>query len=361
MKKEKQITCPACGTEFATPTNELSAVAIVVGMGSGMGNTCSCAVVQEETVKLPKTAQERIEALRAAGADVSHLFALQGANGGDYIASNKGGIPVILDDHDPIFSYIINQGTVPNRRLFRRYVMAQMFHMMTYTEQGKKEPLGVTKMIHKLGYEYQWKMLINELFAQMKMEGKDQVNFIDRNRWFHIGIVSAMATDYFAKLKLHVKGLPLKRCKGIPYKHIGGQNIFVEDINAKLYAPLNRAISRIENAKNATQLYNAASNFNYLRIKLASDTPQCKEWIDAYKGSGSYFTMQNLIRFHNCSYVNKANFPLDKKQSLEMISFDAQMHKNGEGYKMLGILKKMLADNNINIKRKVAEWRKKKK
>ena len=46
---------------------------------------------------LPKGARERIEALRGAGVDVSCLFAMQGAEGGEYIASNKDGKLTILD------------------------------------------------------------------------------------------------------------------------------------------------------------------------------------------------------------------------------------------------------------------------
>ena len=33
-------------------------------------------------------------------------------------------------------------------------------------------------------------------------------------------------------------------------------------------------------------------------MKLPHETPQCKAWIDAYKGAGAFYTMQNLIRFH---------------------------------------------------------------
>lgn len=360
MKKNSKVTCPACGTEFGMPKKELPEVAILVGMNSGLGNVCSCTVAQEETVKLPQTAQERIEALRAAGVDVTNMIALKGTSGGEYIFSNKDGKLAILEEDDPIFNYITNKGAVPNRKLFRRFVMAQMFHMMTYVPSGQKNPAGVTYMINRLGYEYQWKMLMNELYAQTKMEGKDNENFRDRNRWFNINVVNAMAEDYRKKLYQHIKNLPVKSCKGLPYKHIGGKKIFVTDIQSKLYNPLNRAIRNIANAKNATQLYNAAMSFNKLRVKLKSDTSQCKQWMDAYKGSGAYFTMQNMIRFHKCLIFNEAGFPLDKQQSLEMLSYKAELHSNGEGWKMLGILKKMLADNNINVKKKVTEWRKKK-
>ena len=359
-KKETKVLCPGCGTEFTTPKKESTTVATIIGKDSGLGNVYPAVTTPQTQFKSSKTAQERIEALRKAGVDVSNLFAMQGANGGEFIASNKDGKLAILDEHDPVFGYITNQGTVPNRRLFRRFVMAQMFHMLSYTPYGQKEPAGVTNMIHRLGYEYQWKMLMNELYAQTKMEGKDTGNFADRNRWFNTGLVVAMAEDYIAQLKKHVKKLPQKYCKRIPYKRIGGRDIFISDMQVKLYNPLYTEVRRIAQANNATRLYNAVKHFNDMRIKLASDTPQCKEWDDAYKGSGAYFTMQNLIRFHNCIAIDDSGKMLDKYQSLNFISLKAEMYRAGEGWRLLAVLKKMLDDNDINIRKKVAEWRRRK-
>lgn len=229
---------------------------------------------------------------------------MQGAEGGEYIASNKDGKLTILDDNDPIFGSIMAQGTVPNNRLFRRWVMAQMFHMMSYTHYREKEPAGVTEMIHRKGYDYQWKMLLNELHAQMKMEHKDITGFAERNRWFNRDVVLAIASDYVNALKKHVGNLETRKCKGVPYKRIHGRNIFVEDLQSKLYYPLSIAITHIRHALDATQLYNAVRQFNDRRIRLPWGTPQSKAWMDAYKGAGAFFTMQNLIRFHGCTAVN---------------------------------------------------------
>lgn len=360
VTKATKVLCPGCGTEFAIAKNEFTTVATVIGEDSGLG-VIFPAVVEKKAApaKLPEKAEERIEALRNAGVDVSCLFAMRGANGGECIASNKGGKLVVLDDNDPLFDIIISQGTVPNRRLFRRWVMAQMFHMMSYTPYRSKEPLGVTEMIHRLGYEYQWKMLMNELYAQMKMENKDPESFIERNRWFNASVVEAMARDYRIQLKERVDALKVRKCKGIPYKRISGRNIFVSDLVIKLYYPLDMAMARIRQAKNAAQLYNAAKNFNDLRIKMSSNTPQSKAWIDAYKGSGAYFTMQNLIRFHGCVAYDDGENRLDKTQSLDFIRIKAMMYANGEGWRLLAVLKKMLNDNNIDIKKKMATWRKK--
>lgn len=303
---------------------------------------------------LPKGARERIEALRGAGVDVSCLFAMQGAEGGEYIASNKDGKLTILDDNDPIFGSIMAQGTVPNNRLFRRWVMAQMFHMMSYTHYCEKEPAGVTEMIHRKGYDYQWKMLLNELHAQMKMEHKDITGFAERNRWFNRDVVLAIASDYVNALKKHVGNLETRKCKGVPYKRIHGRNIFVEDLQSKLYYPLSIAITHIRHALDATQLYNAVRQFNDRRIRLPWGTPQSKAWMDAYKGAGAFFTMQNLIRFHGCTAVNDRGRRLDKYQSLAFLSAKAEEYKNGEGWRLLAVLKKCWRTTISTSKRR---WR----
>ena len=58
--------------------------------------------------------------------------------------------------------------------------------------------------------------------------------------------------------------------------------------------------------------------------------------------------------------VRRAGNRLDKFQSLAFLSAKAEMYKNGEGWRLFAVLKKMLADNNIDIKKKVSEWRKRK-
>ena len=315
-KQETKVLCPGCGTEFAIADKEFAATGTVIGKNSDLGTVYPVVAGHNSPAGLPKGARERIEALRGAGVDVSCLFAMQGAEGGEYIASNN-------------------------------------------THYREKEPAGVTEMIHRKGYDYQWKMLLNELHAQMKMEHKDITGFAERNRWFNRDVVLAIASDYVNALKKHVGNLETRKCKGVPYKRIHGRNIFVEDLQSKLYYPLSIAITHIRHALDATQLYNAVRQFNDRRIRLPWGTPQSKAWMDAYKGAGAFFTMQNLIRFHGCTAVNDRGRRLDKYQSLTFLSAKAEEYKNGEGWRLLAVLKKMLADNNINIKKKMAAWRKK--
>lgn len=208
-----------------------------------------------------------------------------------------------------------------------------------------------------MGYEYQWKMLLDELRAQLKMESRDPNGFAERNRWFNNEVASAMAHHYLERLKKHVDSLQERKCKGIPYKRIHGRDIFVSDLDRKVYTPLIIAANLIKYAQNAAQLYDAVSKFNVQRIRLSHDTPQSKTWMDAYKGAGAYFTMQNLIRFHGCLITDDKGRRLNKNQSLDFITFKATLYKD-EGWRLLAVLKKMLRDNNIDIKKKMAEWRK---
>ena len=351
---ETRVLCPNCGTEFEIPTQSSITVGITIGKDSNLGT-----IYPPVANKAQKNAKERIEALRAAGVDVSNLFAMQGANGGECIACNKDGKLSILDDNDPIFQYITTNGTVPNRKLFRRWVMAQVFYMLTVKDWRTGKPLGITKAIHRLGYDYQWKMLVNELNAQVKMEKhNDLENLNDRCRWFNNSVAVAMARHYIKELEKHVSSKTIKKCKGVPYRTIGGKNIFVDDTYTKLYGPMYTIAHKMMSAKSVSQLYAAVVEFDRKRIHLAWNTPQCPEWIDAYKGSGAYFTLQNMIRFHNCFLWDDYYHRYNKEESLQFIRTKASIYCDGEGWRMFGVLNKALKDNKIDVEQKMASWRK---
>ena len=67
--------------------------------------------------------------------------------------------------------------------------------------------------------------------------------------------------------------------------------------------------------------------------------------------------MQNLIRFHGCLAIDDKGMQLDKDRSLVFLSLQADRYKNGGGWCMLAMLKKMLDDNGIDVAKKMKEWR----
>ena len=113
---ETKVMCPVCGTEFAIGEHEHKVKnGIAIGKDSGLGE-----------VFLPVS--KRGDALRAAGIDTSKYFSISLPTGGEQLMKMTDGKAVPVTDDDPIMAAIVKQGTVPNRSLFRRWVMSQVFH-----------------------------------------------------------------------------------------------------------------------------------------------------------------------------------------------------------------------------------------
>lgn len=299
-----------------------------------------------------KKASERIEALKAAGVDVSNLFAM----GDEMVVRVVDGIPSQVSDDDPIFESIVSVGTISDRRLFRRWVMSQMFRILRRIES--RTYVSFVEALQSFGYEYQWKMLEEELRVQEKLAKSDIDNFLWRNRWFNKFVASDMMKDYIEKLHKYVDGLKVKHCKGVPYKTIKGTDIFCDDINTKVFCPLNKFIGKLDSIHgDAKDLYDTVRKFNKNRVRLAHDTNQSKAFIDAYKGSGAFYTMKNLILFHGCKFRNKGKF-MNKDASMAKLTLETA---SNDGWQMLGIMKKLIADNGISVNGKPEEWKKAKK
>lgn len=343
MSNETKVMCPVCGTEFAIGEHEHRVKnAISIGKDSGLGE-----------VYLPVS--KRGDALKAAGIDTTKYFSINLPTGGEQLMKmSDDGVPVAVTADDPIMAAIVNQGTVPNRSLFRRWVMSQVFH-------GLQCPGGFTKWLKYHGYKYQWEMLVEELHVQAKLYGKDMENFEARNRWFNRELAVTMAKDYVEQLRKDAHKRPTHKCKGVPYIRFSNENYFVSDIEKKLVYPVLTRIFSIESAKNPQQLYNAVRNFWMKTPSGSRYYDQCAAWKDAYKGMGAYATMQNLLRFHGCKFPKDNDFYARRLTGLQMLENAAISYHNGEGWRLFGLMKQMLDENGIDIKAKMQEWEQAKK
>lgn len=342
------VICPNCGTELTIEVKNahkknVSAIA-----------TAACPSCSGTSTG---KAASRIAALAAAGYDTTGLFAVQGA-AGEIIVRMVNGVPQAIPEDDPIFASIMAEGTVPDRRLFRRWVMAQMFRMLRVDQWNN----GYTNAMHDKGYEYTWEMLEEEFRVQAKLAKNDPENFLKRNRWFNKAVVVKMANDYIKELNRWFETLKEKHCKGVPYKTVAGVNVFVSDFSKKFVHPLSSIIWKIERTKNPQELYNAVYNFNRARVKLPLRTKQSSAWVEAFKGSGAYYTLQNLILFHGAVLIGKYNKKLNKATSMAYLEdLAGEYSASGcDGWRMLVCLKKAIGDNGIDIDAKRAEWAAKK-
>lgn len=340
---ETKVVCPVCGSEFAIGEHEHKVRnATVIGADSGLG-----------TIMLPVS--KRGEALKAAGIDTSKYFSIQLPTGGSQLMMMNDGMAVPVTQDDPIVQQIISQGTVPNRSLFRRWVMSQVFHGLNY-KWG-----GFTGWMKGHGYQYTWKMLTEELRVQAKLYGKDMENYQQRNRWFNGGLAYVMADDYIKQLRGDAFERPRHKCKGVPYVTIDHTHYFVTDIEKKLIRPLQLLADAIHKAKTPQRLYDAVRDFVRAMPCCINAYDQCPAWKDAYKGMGAYATMQNLLRFHGCTFPKDNHFYKRGKSGLQMLDCAAEAYQDGEGWRLFGLMKQMLEENHFDIEAKMKEWSEAKK
>lgn len=306
----------------------------------------------------PKTAAARIAALKAAGVDTSNYFAM----GEEMVVKVVDGVPMMVEDDDPVFAGIASGGYINHYKLFRRWVMSQMFHIL---RSMNKSGRNFNEILQSRGYEYSWRMVEDELHAQMKMHKHgDMANFERRNRWFNGHTVSGMASDYLTALKEHIEGNLMYRldshqhkvykhkCKGVPYVRISGKNIFVSDLNKKVYEEILRYVFKFSSETSPRRLYELVCDFNKCRKRLVHSTTISRSFIDAYKGSGAYFTMRNLIMFHGARFKG-----MNESKSLLYMESKAKEYK-AEGWRMMGVMKQLIADSGISVDAKMAEWKK---
>lgn len=290
MNQETKIKCPTCGTELTAH--------ITIEEARGALNRVS---------KAAGKARRRIEALRAAGIDTTGMLAM---STGD-VARLKDGVVTVLDE-DEVMKAIRRGGTIPNGTLWRRWVTAQMFHMLAH-------PGGFTAALREKGGRYPWRMLANELHAQKRMQQTgDQESLDERKVWFGPADVNLIISQALAN---------------------------VRTADRKVEKEVLRCINPGHYDTAIVLLYN---------FSRSHDLPMPKAFIDSYKGAGAYFTMRDLIKFHGCRFEG-----LGEENSLthlRMLGGEYSSHM--EGYKMLGALKEFLCYNGIDVKQRITDWNK---
>ena len=310
------------------------------------------------------TKNERMAKLSGAGVDTGKYFTVNlpdglAKNSTITLTINENGEYTVVNaqktENDAILSQIIEDGYVRNTKLHRRFVMAQMFQMLNY-ESRTGYYSGYNDCLKQCyGYDYTFKMMLEEVRVLSKLEVKDRETFVERSHFFTKSVVVNVMSDYIEKLKKYVDELPDKNCKGVPYKRVKGTNIFNDDLDKKLYAPLKRDIYKMQAAGNYTLMYKVLSNFMKNMIKLPYDTPKSKEWIDAYKGSGSFYTLKNLVMFHDCGIITEPhNVVVRGADAVAYISAKLDEYQY-EYYRMFALMKKVINDNNFDFHARMEE------
>ena len=294
---------------------------------------------------------ERMNKLNTIGKDTSKYFAVTLENGTKiHLIIDEHGNPVKVDD--VIADSIIEDGYVRNTKLHRRFVMAQMFQGLNYVSwDGRRS--GYNEWLKNFGIGYAFDMMLEEIRVLGKLEERDRDTFVERAHFFTKDVIAKTMEDYMAELKNHIDNIPSKNCKGVPYKRIKGNNIFVVDIDKKVYVPLRNDIYRIKYASSYNELYRIVKSFIYKMISIPYRTPKSKAWVDAYKGEGAFYTLKNLVMFHGCGI--EVNGRMVYGAAASSILNKRLNEYKGEGWRMFALMKKVIEDNNFDFNKRMTE------
>lgn len=335
-------------------------------------NTNKTFNAKENKTMMKNTRENRVATMQAAGIDTKKYFSInlpEGLKPGSVISLviDENGNPAIateteekttkkiidpeLEQYNSIISQIEN-GYVRNSKLHRRWVMAQMFRMLN-SSLGYNECLK-----RRYDYKYQFNMLIDELNVLGHLQREDPEEFKDRLSFFNKDVVIALCNDYYEKLKKVVDSLPEKKCEGKPYVRISGNNIFIDDLNDKLYIPILNSIIGIQYCTSYEALSNLLRNFVRIfvnRYTLPYNTSKCAKWIDAYKGAGAYYTMMNMVKFHNCFITdNTTEEVYTGMKAVKYLKVLNVVH-DGYGYRMFAEMKRMIEENHFDFNGRMRE------
>ena len=316
---------------------------------------------------------ERMEKLNAMGINTGKFFTVALENGTRvHLIIDENGNPKKVNDiicfgenrnaktsvtvKDAIANQIVEDGYVGNSKLYRRFVMAQMFQALNYVSWDKKRH-GYNEWLKNHGIKYAFDMMLEEIRVLSKLEVRDTDSFVERSHFFTKEVIAKTMEDYVDELEKHINTLKTYKCKGLPYKKVKGKDIFVANLHKKIYSPMRMDISRTKKARSYTEIHKIVSDFKKKMITpyygLGYGMKKSKTWIDAYKGEGAFYTLKNLLMFHNCGIevnghmvygaaaVSVLNKRLDEYQ--------------GEGWRMFALMNKVIADNNFDFSKRMSE------
>lgn len=351
MKKTKSVLISGDFSIYDATTDNVETVDVCAKKGKVVrAAKDNKAEVADEIKPQPSVhslkAEQRKEALRNAGVDVTNIFSM----GEDMLVRVVDGVPSEITSDDPIYKKIMDGGTIPERRLFRRWVMAQMFRML---RQMETRNYTFAELLESNGYHYMFHMLKDEFRVQIKLAKTDQENFQKRNVFFNKESLVKTIEGDIANTRKYIDGLKIRHCKNKPYKKVGNMDIFTSDISKKVFRKLDAALEKLRKADSPSDIYDSLLAYDKVRVRVRDGFKMPNSFINAYKGAGAYFTMENLIRFHGCRFKGASL----EERSLSFLSALAITHKD-EGWRMLGVLKEFIAYNKISVEGKIKEWSK---
>ena len=272
------------------------------------------------------------------------------------------------DDDDGIADYIRSTGYISNNNLWRRWIMAQMLRHYNKADgtSGFDE-----YFVTGTPYFYQWKVALSELKVLSHLAKKNPNELAKRERFFNSDVVNHMASDYLKKLTTFISKAEKKRDSN--FKHVSAADrkrcmyVDIPGFKKRVYLEPNPLAPNSHNKRGYTtvkELTDMVSRLSYKITKSNTYYQQQKAveifmkncplvktfakdsaWKNAFKGSGAYYTMDNMIKFHDCGFfINGQKLPMT--ESLKYLEQKTTEYF-GEYYRLYALMRQFVSDNNF--------------
>lgn len=254
---------------------------------------------------------------------------------------------------DPIEKSIRNDGYIENNHLYRRWVMAQMLRHF----RNEKDPAAFDHyFVSGKPYKYAWETTLNEMKAMKHLQGEE---LIKRERFFNLEVVKEMANEYNEQVKSYIAKLPkkwtVKNGKWAYYSKIPyGKEIKRSPKDKEFWASITEAVNKINEANTYWQMQKAVENF-MATCPMHLKMPKPNAWKNAFKGAGAYYTMDNMIKFHNCHWMLKSHYlMLPLSASLAKLEKAVEETK-GEYYRLYAMMCDFVTYNHFDFDQRMKE------
>lgn len=257
-----------------------------------------------------------IETLEAAGIDTSQFTVVLGD--GTKIAPNG--------------NYV--EDVQLNNKTFRRWITAQTFRMLyepSYNTKTHRTEYGWYNYLkNNYDYLYQFKVISDELRILEKLERRDEAAFEERKLFFTKEVIVDTCYDCCYKLDQKAHRLP--------------------DELRMILNSIQLSTSYKEIRKYFMAFYEIASRYKY----YMKGWTKCSAWLDAYKGSGAYYSLQNMILYHECRLPG---FSVGKEKNYKILQGMLQTYSaKGEVWRMHDLLKQTINFNQFNLAESIQKY-----
>lgn len=246
------------------------------------------------------TREERIEALKENGIDVSKLFCID--NSGD-----EDSAP------DTTETEIREAGYIANSRLFRRWVMAQYMRLYYAAKNNGQDIQTYVAKSYK-NYGYHLRMIEHELEVQLILQVEDPIGYEERSHFFNKDVVSAVYGYYVQNAMTYIRSKVrgVSKCVEVT---LAGRRLRRDRVAREIITQMNLCYERIRAARDLKELHDAVKRFNnnvidigsYNRIKQVCYALPATVWAKEFTEEGAYYTLVNMVKFHGTSLDGHAS------------------------------------------------------